>query len=297
MMELTWDEEPPKKFNGLYEGMEMPVYRDADFLANSDLQIFETNPSSYIWNKNAPRDTTKASTADFGTALHTALLERHLFHSTIKVTDIKGRFTDSFIKFQRQHSDKIVLTEAEHEQILLMSESALCDPMFKKAIQSNGACEASIFVKDKRTGLDLKIRPDKIIERDGNGVIFGDVKSAASLDEWRIDKQWINPLFKFNYGFTAAYYMYVGSQHYGYEMQQYAFLVSSKSSLFGKYPASVFIITKDELIEYGFWQRMLDALDDFAKRKKSGNFVSFEKFPKFYIYNDSDDVEVTYEGE
>gem|GEM_PF-2063030 len=295
MMELEWGEEPPQKLNGLYEGMEMPVYRDADFLANSDLQIFETNPSSYIWNKSAPRDNTKASTADFGTALHTAILEPHLFDSTIKVTDIKGRFTDSFAKFQRQHSNKIVLTEAEHSQILLMADSAMCDPMFNKAIKSKGACEASIFIQDKRTGLDLKIRPDKIIERDGNGVIFGDVKSAANLDEWRVDKQWINPLFNFNYGFTAAYYMYVGSQHYGYEMQQYAFLVSSKSSLFGKYPASVFIITKDELIEYGFWQRMLDALDDFAKRKKSGNFISFEKFPKFYIYNDSDDIEVTYE--
>lgn len=293
---LEFDEsdfaETEQKLVGLHAEMPMSVYRKAPHLANSEAQIFETNPASYQWNKNAPSDPLKVNSADFGTALHTALLEPELLEDSIIVSGTKGRTAEAFVKLQRQHEDKIVLTETEYDQIQVMAESAYCDPMFAKALNAKGLPEASIFVTDPRTGLDLKIRPDKIIGEDQP--MFGDVKSAADLDEWRQDKPWLNPLFKFGYGFTAAYYMYVGSIHYGFEMQKYTFLVVSKSASLGKYPVSVFVITKDELIEYGFWQRMIDTLDDFAKRKESGNFMSYEKFPQFHIYQE-EDVEVVFE--
>ena len=295
MMEFNDDDfeiELPSVHHGLYEGMEMQTYREADGLANSELQLFDKNPASYMWNKQAPTDVIKVTSADFGTALHTSLLEPELFDDSVLVSDTKGRTAEAFHKMQMAHKDKIILTETEYNKIKIMTESAKCDPMFNHALQSKGICEASIFVTDPTTGVAMKIRPDKVIMNDQ--VMLADVKSSADLDEWRQDKQWLNPLFKFGYGFTAAYYLHAGSIHFNQELTKYTFLVVSKSARMGKYPVSVFIITKDELIEYGFWQQMLDALSEFAKREKSGNFMSYEKFPEFHIYNE-ESVEVTFE--
>ncbi len=280
---------------GLYEEMPMTDYRAADGLANSELQVFERNHASYIWNKEAPTDPLKVTSSDFGTALHSSLLEPETYESTIKVSDVKGRTAGAFLALQQQYKSKIVLTEIEYDQIALMTESASCDPMFKKALDAHGVCEASIFVTDPTTGVDCKIRPDKIIiEPENKMPVLCDVKSSADLDEWRQDKQWLNPLFKFNYGFTAAYYIHVASIYYQMEIDKYVFLVVSKSASMGKYPVSVFIITKDELIQYGFWKRMLDSLEDFSKCKSSKDFLTYEKFPEFYMYED-ENVEVTFE--
>ena len=270
----------------------MDEYRKAKGLANSELQIFKNNPSSYIWNKTAPQDKRKASTADFGTSLHTSLLESELYEDSIIVSSTKGREAAAFAKDQAQNPDKIVLTDNEYKQISIMTESAKCDPMFKRLLDAKGDCEVSIFVDDPETGLRLKIRPDKVV-RGKNAPLLCDLKSSASLDEWRADKPWLSPLFKFGYGFTAAYYMYVASIFYGLEITDYYFMVVSKSAMLGRYPVSVFVITKEELVDLGVWQEMIDTLHSFAERKASGNWLSFEKFPVFNIYQD-DSVDIKF---
>jgi len=296
MLTLDFTEElaPPKptEYLGFFK-IPMDEYRDADGLANSELQIFSKNPSSYIWNQTAPTDSKKASTADFGTCLHTSLLEPELFDESIIVSSIKGRDAAAFAKDQAMWPDKIVLTDNEHKQIVIMTESAKCDPMFKRLLEAEGDCEVSIFVDDPETGLRLKIRPDKIV-RGKFQPLLCDVKSTASIDEWRMDKPWLSPLFKMGYGFTAAYYMYAASIFYGVEITDYYFMVVSKSAILGRYPVSVFVITKEELVDLGFWSEMLDTLSSFARYKKSGKWASFEKFPVFNIYQD-DVVDVKYE--
>ena len=274
----------------------MQEYRNADGLSNSDLQIFKNNPSSYVWVKNAPSDPLKETTSDVGTATHTMLLEPHLFDDSVIVTDIKGRITKGFEALQREHSDKIVLTEIEAEQIKIMSISAKCDPMINFILNSKGPCEASIFVTDPITDLELKIRPDKISIDNTGRITPVDVKTTASLDEWRSDVKWKNPLFNFGYGFTAAYYLYVASIHYGVELDEYCFLVVQKSASLGKYPASTFTISKDELIHYGFWQDMLDTLQYFKYCQDNNLWTTKENFPEFYVEGDEvfdlDKVEV-----
>lgn len=283
--EINHEDEATIDYSGLYD-IPMNEYQNADALSNSDLQIFKANHSSYIWNKEAPTDPLKVSSNDFGTALHTSLLEPELFEESVKVSSVKGRATDAFIRMQTDFPDKIILTEIEYNQIKIMTESAKCDPMFNRVLGAEGTCESSIFVIDPRTGLKLKIRPDKIINNGKMLPLFNDVKSSADIDEWRNDRQWINPLFKFGYGFTACFYLYVGSIYYGEELTRYNFNVVSKSSTLGKYPVSVFTISKEELIELGFWAEMISALDEFAKCKESGNFTSYERFPAFNIFTD-----------
>jgi hypothetical protein len=291
MLELTFD----KHFDYLGEyDIPMSVYRKADGLANSELQMFITNPSSYIWNKTAPRDMAKATTADVGTCLHTKLLEPHLYDDEVIVSDIKGRSSSSFRIMQTKNPTKIIITEAEANQIDIMARSAMSDPMFRSLIDMAGACESSIFVDDPMTGLRLKIRPDKVGIVKGQHPLLIDVKTSASLDEWRSDKPWLNPLFKFGYGFTAAYYIYVASILYGVELDRYVFLVAQKQSMLGRYPASTFVVTKDELVDLGFWDEMISALNDFATHKENNDWMTYEKFPEFPVFN-SESIDIKFE--
>lgn len=276
--------EPQTNFLGFHD-IEMSVYRNADGLANSELQIFDKNPSGYVWCKTSPSDPTKADASDFGTALHCALLEPDMYDDLVIFASTKGRTSQAFIDMQVSNKGNVVLTDTEDKQIELMRESANCHPMFKRILDASGAYEGSIFVDDPRTGLRLKIRPDKIIDA-CNPPIFTDIKSTKDLDDWRSDTLWKNPLFDMGYGFTAAYYLYVGSIHYGVEMKTYNFGVVSKSASLGKYPVSVFTITKEQLIEYGFWSQMTEALDRFAECKEKNKWVSYEQFPEFRLFND-----------
>ena len=281
----------------MIKNISMQEYRDDPALSNHELQIFRGNPSNYIWNKNAPQDPAKATTSEIGTALHALLLEPDTYDDLIIVSDVKGRTTVAFQKLQLENPDNIVLTEVEAEHIKFMALSAKCNPMFEYLLSSKGACESSIFVTDPETGLELKIRPDKIVDNYSlNKPLLGDVKTTANLDDWRSDVKWENPLFAYGYGFTAAYYLYVGSIHFGVELDEYCFLVVQSSASLGKYPASVFTITKDELIHYGFWQEMLETLRYFKACKDSNNWLTKESFPEFYVPEDEtfnlDNVEV-----
>lgn len=293
MLEFSLNDFQPKEDVlpiGLFKDMSMGDYRKADGLSNSELQLFKQNSSSYIWSQKAPVDSDKVLTAEFGTALHMALLEPELYEGSILVSDTKGRTASAFLELQRANRDKIVLTENEYRQIDYISSSAMADPMFAKLINFKGDCEVSIFVE--HGGLRFKIRPDKVMDFCGTPVL-ADVKTTANLDDWRNPKPWINPLFKLGYGFTAAYYMFVASLHYGIEMDKYTFLVVQKSAELGRYPVSTFVISRGELMELGFWDELMYSLELFAKFKESGNFAKPESFPKFELYN-SDEVDIKF---
>ena len=267
----------------------MQEYRQHEALSNHELQLFKNNPSTFIWNKFAPSDLNKVGTSDKGTALHDLLLEPETYDDLIIVADVKGRQTQAFQKLQFENPDNIILTEIEAEEVRIMADSATHDPMFKSLLDAEGTCESSIFVTDPITGLELKIRPDKICYFNGNPLLT-DLKTTSSIDDWRNEQRWKNPLFTFGYGFTAAYYLYVGSIHFGVELDQYVFPIVQTSASLGKYPATVFTISKDELIHYGFWQDMLDTLAYFKICKDNNNWSTMESFPEFYVPEESFDL-------
>lgn len=274
----------------------MQEYREDEALSNHELQIFKNNPSSYIWNKKAPSDPAKADTSDLGTALHAKLLEPETYDDLIIVADVKGRNTVAFSKLQIENPDNIVLTEIEAEQVRIMADSAKHDPMFNIILGCDGQAEASIFVTCPNTGLKLKIRPDKVLNGFlGQPVTLADVKTTSNIDDWRNTAKWKNPLFTFGYGFTAACYLYVASIHFDIELTEYLFPIVQTSSQLGKYPVSVFKITKQELIEMGFWDEMLETLQYFASCKAANEFTTFEYFPQFTSPFKDEEVEIKFE--
>ena len=274
----------------IIENMTNEEYRDADGVSNSGLLMVGQSPADYIWSKNAPIDPSKALTKDFGTALHTAILEPHLFDESVIVSSVKGRETKTFQQEVTDNPDKIVLTEIEAEKVRIMNASAMAHPVFAEIIDASTLNEASIFVRDESRDIDLKIRPDvDLVERFG---FLADVKTTADLSDWRNDRPWINPLYKHNYGHTAAFYLYAASLHYGFDVNTYKFLVVQKSASLARYPVSVFTVDRDYLIANGFWAKMESNLDVYAKCLRENNWA-FDELPPMFAKDE--EVNISFE--
>lgn len=265
---------------GMFLDMPDQQYRAIPALSNGSLQLFAKDPSLYAWSMTAPSDPNKATTADFGKVLHIMLVEPHRFDDSVLVSSVKGRTTKTFVDEQINNPDKIVITEDELTQIKVMHLSAMCNPMFERIMKSDGNGEVSFVVYDKERDVHLKCRVDWLIGS-GRDVLPCDIKSTADIEEWRSNREWINPLFKHGYGHTSAFYLHVLSLSYGFEINEYAFPIIQKSASLGRYPASVFRITREELEYMGFWADVQKNITMFAERYHANNFVSFESFPQF----------------
>lgn len=258
-------------------------YLKAGGLSNGQLQMLGRSPADFIWSKNAPSDPRKAGTADFGTALHLALLEPEIFNESVLVSSMKARASQGFTKEVMENPELTVLTEIEAEQIRIMQASAMAHPIFAKIIANKYPTEVSIFAGDR------KIRPDIDGAKDG---FIGDVKSTASLDDWRSPLPWKNPIHCHGYGHTAAFYLDVASEFYDREINVYKFLVIQKTIDLGRYPVSVFNVDRAYLEREGFFDQMRENLEVYNKCKSGNNFAYEEIFPDFAK---SEDVEISFE--
>lgn len=272
------------------------AYRNADGLANSDALMISDNPSDFVWSKSAPKDERKSHTTDLGTALHCRILEPERYEDLIFISSVKGRNTDKFSKEVEENKCKLVLTKDENDQIELMAKSVYSHPAAKSLLDLKGDCESSVFVVDNEYGVKIKCRPDKDCVL-SSGIIV-DVKTTASLDDWRSDKEWVNPLFKFSYGHQASFYTDALEQHHKKDIDSFVFLVIQKNVELGRYPVGVFQISKHELIELGFWSSHRDNISEYKRCVDSDDWIHIEPF-RFKVDSDdfSDDIEITFEGE
>ena len=293
---------------GYYTDMPMEDYRAADGVSNSDLLLLEKRPSSVKQHKTAPRDPRKTGAADFGTIVHTALLEPENFEGSFIIGPTKSRETKAFMEFELapENRGKLILLEHEYDQLRLTVDCALADPTMERYLrQHKFDAEASIFVHDERLDVMRKIRIDANYCA-GGLMIVGDMKSSAGrgegvIDMWNNPLKWKNPLFTLNYGHGAAYYLDTASIHYGESIDRYAFLIIGKTADFGVYPVDVREITREELERYGFFERMNRNLEEYAERLHADDWESVSRFPLFdevpgdasfeYVENGEDDNE------
>ena len=196
-----------------------------------------------------------------------------------------------------ENKGKVVLTKDEYDQVNLMAESVKAHPSAKYLLDLAGDCESSVFVKDRETGVELKCRPDKDCVESANIII--DVKTTSNIDDWRSDKEWVNPLYKFNYGHGASFYTDVLEQHYNTTIDSFVFLVIQNSVVLNRYPVAVFQISRSELIDLGFWDRHRTNVFEYSRCKSQNDWVHTESF-NFGGWSDdfvTDDLTVTFEGE
>lgn len=269
----------------------MKQYHALDALGNGSLVAFQESPAKYKWLLSAPEQPGSSKASDFGTALHTAILEPENYKAEILTGPTKTRTAQAFEQFAADNPDKTVLTESEMADVEIMKGSANAHPTFSQYLSKPKDNESSIFITCNETGLARKIRIDMNFAQYGADFI-GDIKTTRSIADWRSTMKWKNPLYAYNYGHTASYYLDVASQFYGREINTYIFFVVQTTIEMGKYPVEVIAITRDELERYGFWEQMTDNLHSFAE---CNEFAVVSQFPDFGA--DDNEIEIITEDD
>ncbi len=144
---------------------DMPAekYHAVDALSKSMMSKILKSPAHYRAALEEHQEPAKAM--QIGTAVHTAVLEPHLYSQIVAVVppDVDLRTKEGKAWKEQHKSRGIVLTHAEDLEIQGIANSVRKHP-FWDISHLNNKIEASIFAEDEETGLPLKARPDMWVE-------------------------------------------------------------------------------------------------------------------------------------
>lgn len=229
-------------------------YHNSVGISKSGLDYIAKSPAVYQWSKHAPRaEAGKIKTLDIGTALHTIVLEPHLFDDQfailppLNLRTSKGK--EEKAAFYQENRIKTIITSDESKQLSLMAKSVLAHPAARFLVESDGDVESSIFWIDKDTEELCRIRPDKALP---DHSILVDVKTTADINKF--DRS----IGDYRYDVQAAMYS-AGYMVATGEPTIFVFLVVSTSVECGKYPVRVLTLDPQDLSEgYTLYRRDLE---------------------------------------
>lgn len=173
-------------------------YHSSAPLGSSDLKLILRSVAHFAYKKGSVHKETAAMI--FGKALHKAILEPKRFDEDVAIQPIfsgKGSVL-AREKWAIEHHGKIIIDEAEHEDLKAMVKSITNHKAASRLIVG-GTSEESFFWQDSTTGLSCKCRPDyKRTDK-----ILLDLKSTenASLEEFD------RTILKYKYHLSAAHYL------------------------------------------------------------------------------------------
>lgn len=252
---------------GVYHNLSNHDYHTGPGISKSGLDWIERNPSQLIWSQNAPSDPDKEKALDFGTAVHTLLLEPELFDDQFVIgPDHARRSNDekaAWAKFEEENQDRTILTADDHRKLMIMRDSVFAHPVGKAIFEAEGYNEASIYWTDDETGELCRIRPDRVIDWYGQPVIV-DVKKVAGLE--RFEKH----VAEFRYNVQDAMYTE------GYEKQfgvrpRFWFLCVSDTVSAGKYEVEVVELPEDW--KHDGWLTFRSNLQEYARCKRENDWL------------------------
>lgn len=156
---------------------ELDAYRSNKAINISTLKAMRVSPLHYKY----ARDNERPDTARFGIgrAVHTAVLEPHLFASAYVIFD-GDRRGNAWKDFKAAHADATILKVDEMECVRGMADAINAHPIAREVLKREGALiERAIEWTDAATGLRCKGRPDHVA---GN---IADLKTVDTVDERR----------------------------------------------------------------------------------------------------------------
>ena len=238
---------------GYFKDIPNEDYHAGPGISKSQLDLVSESPALLEWSKNAPEDERKKGALDMGTAVHTMLLEPHLFDKQYAVGPANApRNTNAgkalWAEFEETLDDRIVITGDDYQTIKLMQASAMAHPHARWLLEAEGDAEASIYWKDQETDLLCRIRPDKLIPK---AEVILDVKTTADISKihWSMRD--------YRYDVQDAFYSEGYRGHFGVAPAKFIFLFISTTINCGQYPVRV-IELDDESKANGYAQMRQD---------------------------------------
>lgn len=174
-------------------------YHNAPGISKSNLDQVEVSPATYRYSILNPEPPT--SPMEFGSALHTAILEPEEFDNRYAVTDLDRRGTKAWDAFELANPGKIILKKDGDKGAQVVKEMATVAISHSRSQLLAGFKELAFFWKHPETGILCKVKPDNLTTK---GVIT-DYKSCA----WPVYPQRIasSVFFKMRYHVGGAFYL------------------------------------------------------------------------------------------
>lgn len=240
-----------EKYIGRYhEGISNHDYHSIkEFLSSSQLKMGLASPATFKWymeNKGKDNSTwspSYPSAKDFGSLVHTLLLEPHNVRSEFMFIDTKGvNFKTTEGKALKhkwiaaaKKANKILLTTADLERAQICRDSVMAHPYARSLMEGEGQAEVSGFFKDSVSGFYLRFRPDKLMSK---LPIILDVKTTQDIEKFEEIAKWT-----FHYDLSAAMYLQGHQALTGQEYDFFFIVVESQAP----YRTAVFKASPDFL--------------------------------------------------
>lgn len=203
---------------GRFPNLSNEQYHAAAGISSTALKYLEESPHHF---ENRHLFKFESDNLDFGTLIHTAVLEPENLNETFVVSPSFDKRTkkgkEDHAQFHAENDHKIIVTDEQMDSALTIAE--IMKTVYG-GILTGGEAESSFFVDDD--GLLLKCRPDYY--RSDLGIVF-DLKSAADSSEFGMRKAITN----YRYDRSAAFYLKV-LQLSGYQAERFMFLFVEKSA-------------------------------------------------------------------
>jgi len=257
---------------GFYTDLSNADYHSGPGISKSGLDHVAHCPSSLPWSRKAPVHAEKLKAMDFGTALHTALLEPHEFDNQFSVApefNLRSNAgKEEWAEFQAEHGHKMIMTAAENEKLLIMLDSVQAHPTARWLMGQKGVNEASIYWKDEQTGELCRVRPDRLLTEHH---IIVDVKKVDGMD--RFEKH----VEEFRYHVQHAMYSDGYKQHFGVE-PQFVFLACSSTVGAGRYAVDV-VDLGSSWIQSGY-ERYREALETYHQCRVNDDWTHIRRLAR-----------------
>lgn len=158
-----------------------------------------------------------------GNAVHADLLEPQ---RNLVVKGPKTKASAAFKKMKEELTeDQVLLTEVEYNVAKCIVKGALDNPVCAAALQHPDRInECSIFIKDPKSGLLLKTRPDLLIESEHT---VYDVKTTTDASP----RGFASECNKYAYLIQSAVYVYI-CRLVGFDVDRFAFIACEKTAPF-----------------------------------------------------------------
>jgi len=251
-----------EEYKGLVEGLSSAEYHAHPAMSNTRLSMFAKDPNLLVWMDNCPVDTEKLKTFDFGKAMHAILLEPDILKSDfVMMPELNLRTNDGKkerAEFIAANEGKSILTFDEHKKLNLMYESVMAHPAARKIIEADGICEGSFFFKDEDSGVNCRVRPDKVLDN-----YAADIKTTPDLGKFKFSVD------DYRYFVQDPFYL-DGIRSCDFEVDHMKFIAIQSMIEIGRYPCMV-VTLDQEIVEYGraTYKRELQEYAEFIESKKT----------------------------
>ena len=221
------------------------IYHKGPGISKSDLDLVEHAPIVYLNTKTGAIVKRTTDAMNFGTVVHSYVLEPELASQIIAVCPNVDRRTkagkEEYAAFIEKAGGKIVISEDDDKKALSMAEAVREHPLAGKLFQ-NGLAEISFYSHHSLGGMITKCRPDYLASA-MSGWRIVDLKTTSSGTK----RDFSRSACDFRYDVQAAFYSDVVHAVTGRPVSEFIFVAVEKEA---PYLVSVYSLS-DETLQNG----------------------------------------------